>query len=92
LAALWAYERQTARVARTKREGLAERYGVRDAEALAFFTLHEDLDVVHASELLAALERACGGDLRRVESAREAAVRSARAQWRFLDGVQRRRA
>ena len=91
LAALWAYERQTARVARTKREGLTERYGVHDPQALAFFTLHEELDVVHASDLLAALERACAGDAGRVERARDAAVRSACAQWRFLDGAERRR-
>src|SRR5438105_3829909 len=41
LAALWAYELQTARVAPTKREGLA-RYGVAET---AFFALHEQLDV-----------------------------------------------
>ena len=36
LAALWVYELQTARVARTKREGLTQRYGVNE---IAFFTL-----------------------------------------------------
>jgi pyrroloquinoline quinone (PQQ) biosynthesis protein C len=83
LAALWAYEMQTARVARTKREGLA-RYGVNE---VSFFALHESLDVHHAAELLAALEKRGEADL-----ACEAAARSAKAQWLFLDGVEKRRA
>src|SRR5579862_9430322 len=45
LAALWAYELQTARVSRTKRVGLA-RYGVSE---VSFFALHEQLDVHHAA-------------------------------------------
>lgn len=91
LAALWTYEMQTARVARTKREGLAERYGVASKEGLAFFALHEELDVHHAADLLAAVGRACRTEAD-VARACQAAEASARAQWRFLDGVESRRA
>lgn len=87
LAALWAYERQTARVAQTKREGLESRYGVHE---VTFFALHQELDVHHAAELLLPLERLCRTDAD-VQRAAAAASRSAAAQWRFLDGAQQRR-
>ncbi|MBS2027002.1 MAG: iron-containing redox enzyme family protein [Deltaproteobacteria bacterium] len=89
LAALWTYEMQTAHVAKTKHEGLVERYGVTNPAALAFFKLHEQLDVHHASDLLNALSRACHGDAALEARACEAASRSAQAQWRFLDGAER---
>ena len=87
LATLWSYERQTARVAQTKREGLETRY---DIHEVAFFALHEKLDVHHAAELLEVLERRCDSeaDARR---AAEAAARGAAAQWHFLDGAEKRR-
>jgi pyrroloquinoline-quinone synthase len=76
LAALWTYEMQTARVSKTK-------YGVSEH---GFFALHEQLDVHHAGDLLAALERRCGTDSALLERAIAAARKSAQAQWRFLDG------
>jgi pyrroloquinoline-quinone synthase len=91
LAALWCYETQTANVSRTKLEGLAKFYGVKDEHAVSFFTLHEKLDVHHAAELLAAVGRATGEDETLVTRACERAADAARAQWRFLDGVERRR-
>ncbi len=91
LAALWCYETQTANVSRTKREGLAQFYGMSDEHAVSFFALHEKLDVHHASELLAAVGRATGDDETLVTRACERAADAARAQWRFLDGVERRR-
>jgi pyrroloquinoline-quinone synthase len=89
LAALWAYEVQTARVADTKEKGL-RRYGVDSPAALRFFRLHGELDVHHARGLLEALERciATGGSL---EAAKAAVKRSAQAQWTFLDGAERLR-
>jgi len=87
LAALWAYEAQTARVSATKRAGLIERYGVRDQRALGFFAVHEKLDVHHAADLLACLRRACRSEAD-VDRACAAALRSAEAQWAFLDGVE----
>ncbi len=89
LAALWAYEMQTARVAKTKREGLTQRYGV---DEVSFFSLHEQLDVHHAADLLAAIERACDGSPALERRACSAAARSAQAQWLFLDGAQSLRA
>jgi pyrroloquinoline-quinone synthase len=89
LAALWAYEVQTARVAETKEAGL-HCYGIDAPEALRFFRLHGQLDVHHARGLLEALARAIGrgGSL---EQACSAVERSARAQWHFLDGAERLR-
>ncbi len=87
LATLWAYERQTARVAQTKREGLQTRY---DVHEVTFFALHEQLDVHHAAELLAVLESRCASEAD-VQRAAEAAARSAAAQWHFLDGAEKRR-
>ena len=89
LAALWAYEVQTARVADTKERGL-RCYGVDSPAALRFFRLHGELDVHHARGLLESLERciARGGSL---EAATSAVERSSRAQWRFLDGAERLR-
>jgi pyrroloquinoline-quinone synthase len=89
LAALWAYEVQTARVADTKEKGLVC-YGVDSPAALRFFRLHGELDVHHARGLLESIERCLerGGSL---EAAKAAVERSARAQWTFLDGAERLR-
>ena len=87
LAALWAYEVQTARVADTKEKGL-KCYGVDSPAALRFFRLHGELDVHHARGLAQALERAIarGGS---AEAAKAAVARSSQAQWTFLDGAER---
>jgi pyrroloquinoline-quinone synthase len=58
LAALWAYESQQPAVAATKIDGLRRHYGVDDPRTLAYFTVHEAADVVHAADerrLLAAM-------------------------------------
>jgi pyrroloquinoline-quinone synthase len=90
LAALWAYEAQTARVSQTKLAGL-RRYGVEAPEAVAFFRVHQELDVHHAQDLLEGLVRACQRTGASLDDACVAAAASARAQWLFLDGVERRR-
>ena len=89
LAALWAYEVQTARVADTKEKGL-RCYGIDSPAALRFFRLHGELDVHHARGLLEGVARAIarGGSL---EAATAAVERSSGAQWRFLDGAERLR-
>ena len=89
LAALWAYEVQTARVADTKETGL-KCYGVDSPAALRFFRLHGDLDVHHARGLLGSIER-CLARGASLEAAKAAVERSARAQWTFLDGAERLR-
>lgn len=89
LAALWAYEIQTARVADTKEKGL-RCYGVDSPAALRFFRLHGELDVHHAHGLLEGIER-CLARGASLEAAKAAVERSARAQWTFLDGTERLR-
>ena len=89
LAALWAYEVQTARVADTKEKGL-RRYGINSPAALRFFHLHGELDVHHAHGLLESIER-CVSRGASLEAASSAVERSARAQWKFLDGAERLR-
>ncbi len=89
LAALWAYEVQTARVADTKEKGL-RCYGVDSPAALRFFRLHGELDVHHARGLLEGIER-CLAQGASLEAARAAVERSSQAQWTFLDGAERLR-
>jgi len=89
LATLWAYEVQTARVADTKEKGL-RRYGVDSPAALRFFRLHGELDVHHARGLRESLER-CLERGASLEAATAAVERSSRAQWQFLNGVERLR-
>src|SRR6478609_7941845 len=56
LGALYAYESQFPKVASAKIEGLVERYGVKDEEALMFFLVHEIADVEHSSVCRALLD------------------------------------
>lgn len=86
LAALYAYESQIPDVARTKREGLKEFYGIENERAVAFFRVHEGIDVLHQQIEKQALSGKCVNadeQARAVEVARE----SAKALWGFLDGV-----
>lgn len=86
LAALYAYESQIPEVARTKREGLKDFYGLEDERAVSFFRVHEGIDVLHQQVERQILSEKCKSDeeqRRAVEVARE----SAKALWTFLDGV-----
>src|SRR5207253_686042 len=74
LGALWAYEQQTARVAQSKREGLAKKYGIAGERDVEFFALHESLDRHHAADLAAALSRAAARDPQAVDRACAAAA------------------
>ena len=86
LAALFAYESQIPEVARTKRQGLKEFYGIADERAVSFFRVHESIDVLHQQVELQTLEEQC-----RTPEARSKAIaaarESAKALWSFLDGV-----
>jgi len=88
LAALYAYESQIPEIAKTKREGLAAFYGVDDAEAIRFFTVHEKADVWHRQVEREALGRVAESDEDR-ERALAAAGRCLDALNRALDGVMR---
>lgn len=85
MAALYAYESQIPEVARTKREGLRDFYGLDDDRSVAFFTVHETADVEHR-----ATERqiiAAGVTASNSAAVLGAADEAARALWSFLDGV-----
>ncbi|MCH8328616.1 MAG: CADD family putative folate metabolism protein [Candidatus Marinimicrobia bacterium] len=85
MAALYAYESQIPEVARTKREGLRDFYGLDDDRSVAFFTVHETADVEHR-----ATERqiiAAGVTASNSTAVLGAADEAARALWSFLDGV-----
>ncbi|HSS21454.1 MAG TPA: CADD family putative folate metabolism protein [Pyrinomonadaceae bacterium] len=86
LAALLAYESQIPEVARTKREGLKSFYGVADERAVAFFRVHESIDVLHNQVELDILKAQCV-DAADQEHAIFAAGEAAKALWNFLDGV-----
>ncbi|MGE0597229.1 MAG: CADD family putative folate metabolism protein [Hyphomonadaceae bacterium] len=86
LGALYAYESQLPAIARTKIEGLVERYGVSKPSALKFFEVHEVADLEHADvcrELLDALPEADRAE------AHAAACELAEALYGFLTGMQR---
>ena len=88
LAALYAYESQIPEISRTKREGLAAFYGIEDAEAVRFFTVHEEADVWHRQVEREALGRVATTAVDR-ENALAAAARCLDALHRALDGVMR---
>ena len=88
LAALYAYESQIPEISKTKREGLAAFYGVTDAEATRFFTVHEQADVWHRRVERDALGRLVSTEAD-YERALAAAGRCLDALNRALDGVMR---
>ncbi|MGD9979588.1 MAG: CADD family putative folate metabolism protein [Hyphomonadaceae bacterium] len=86
LGALYAYESQLPAIAKTKIEGLVQRYDVTEPRTLKFFEVHEHADVEHSDvcrELLDALPKA-----ERAE-AHAAACELAEALRGFLTGMQR---
>jgi pyrroloquinoline-quinone synthase len=87
VAALYAYESQIPEVARTKRRGLAEFYGIEDSRAVSFFTVHEAADEWHRETELKVLGAACDSEAEQ-EGVAAAAGEGAKALWSFLTGVQ----
>jgi pyrroloquinoline-quinone synthase len=86
LAALYAYESQVPEVARTKREGLRDFYGIESERAVSFFRVHEGIDVLHQQIEKQILSEKCQ-TADEQKSAVEVAKESAKALWSFLDGV-----
>jgi pyrroloquinoline-quinone synthase len=86
LAALYAYESQQPEVSRQKMAGLREHYGIADAEALSYFSVHAEADQRHrAGERRAlALCLEAGDCAQEVLAAGQAALG---AYWDLLDGV-----
>ena len=87
VAALYAYESQIPEVARTKRTGLDEYYGIKDARAVSFFSVHEAADEWHRQVELEVLTSACDSEADR-EATVAAAGEASKALWDFLTGVQ----
>lgn len=86
LVAMYAIESAQPAISMTKRAGLVERYGI-DGRGLAYFELHERLDVEHAAATRALIdERLPGAD---GEPLLKEAERVLAANWRLLDGVDR---
>jgi pyrroloquinoline-quinone synthase len=87
VAALYAYESQIPEVARTKRAGLADFYGIEDSRSVSFFTVHEVADEWHRETELKVLSEACDDDQDR-EAVVQSAGAAAKALWDFLTGVE----
>lgn len=86
LAALHAFESQVPQIAAVKIEGLRRFYGICDAQAVEFFSVHEKADVWHSAAEWRLIERAADTPEKQAEVL--AATREAcEALWSFLDGV-----
>ena len=85
VAALYAYESQIPEVAKTKREGLKECYGIDDERTVSYFSVHEEADVVHREQEREIIERHATSDEAR-QAILDGAEAGARAVWTFLDG------
>jgi len=85
LARLYAIESGQPEIAKVKREGLAEFYGIDEGPATEYFRVHEQADIEHAEESRRLIDSAISKeDEDRVVKAAEAAFE---ANWRLLDGV-----
>jgi pyrroloquinoline-quinone synthase len=86
LARLYAIESGQPEIAKIKREGLAQFYGIEGGAGAEYFEVHEHADEAHADESRRLIESALGegGDEDAVVEAAESAFR---ANWRLLDGV-----
>jgi pyrroloquinoline-quinone synthase len=86
VAALYAYESQVPEVAKTKRDGLKDFYGVDKPSVVKYFTVHEEADVLHREGERQILAQNCSSEEGKA-AAVAAAESAARALWTFLDGV-----
>lgn len=88
VAAVYAYESMIPEVSAVKVAGLKKHYGISGPRDLAFFTLHEELDVQHRQWNRDLLLRFVKTDAD-VAEAIAAGEEAAEALWTLLDGVQR---
>ncbi len=84
LGALYAYERQTPEVAKSKIAGLQTHYGISDARSLQFFTVHMAADQWHSAECASLIENL--DDIGQAKAA-SGAIAGAQLLWGFLDGI-----
>jgi pyrroloquinoline-quinone synthase len=92
LAVLYAIEASQSAIAKTKLEGLVERYGYSpEGPAVEYFELHATLDVEHSRQARELIERLMSGDEAEAHEQAERMVACAsaalRGNWELLDGV-----
>ena len=85
LGALYAYERQTPEVSKSKIDGLKKYYGLSDERSLQFFNVHIKADEWHSEE--------CGNLIEKLDDnakqrAKVGAVAGAKLLWNFLSGME----
>jgi pyrroloquinoline-quinone synthase len=85
LASLYSYEAQIPEVSRVKIEGLIRFYDIKQEQALKFFTVHKEADVIHSQSERDMLSRATTPHAE--EPVVRASAKTAQALWGFLDGV-----
>lgn len=84
LGALYAYERQTSEVSKSKIDGLKKHYNIDSKEAIEFFNVHIEADKWHSEEVEKLIE-SCEDK----ESVKNGAIKGANLLWSFLDGMQK---
>lgn len=97
LAVLYAIEASQPEIAKTKLEGLVQRYGYsEEGPATEYFRLHATLDVEHARQARELIERLLSAEDARAQSDLadrmvERATAALRGNWALLDGVEEQR-
>lgn len=87
LVAAYTIESGQPAIARTKLEGLTDRYGFVDGPATEYFSLHAELDHEHAAQARELIEeRLADADLDRLLEVAEGVLKG---NWELLDGVER---
>lgn len=84
LGAIYAYERQTPEVSKSKIEGLKKHYAITEEKALEFFIVHEAADQWHCAELEGLIHKLKPEEKKDFETG---AVTGAKLLWGFLDGM-----